>query len=351
MQFQIGSELFINIAQWIRGLFGDNLLAADIVMNIIKFIMIYVVLVLAVCVYVMMERKVCAWMQLRVGPNRLGPRGWLQIIGDMVKLMGKEDFRPDNVDKWPWALAPMFMLGITIMAYAIIPFGKGMVPIDLDLGIFFLLAISSLSTLPILVAGWSSNNKYALLGGMRSVAQMISYEIPLVFSLLGVVMITQTFKTSAIVEAQSHVWFIVIQPIGFVVYVIAAMAEANRAPFDLSECESELGCGYFTEYSGLRFGLFYLSEYANLFLISAIATTVFLGGWHGPLLPGWLWFILKTVFMTFLIMWFRWTFPRFRVDQLMHFGWKVLLPLSLANILLTGIGIYVYQLIFPGIGG
>ncbi|HWJ02401.1 MAG TPA: complex I subunit 1 family protein, partial [Verrucomicrobiae bacterium] len=189
------------------------------------------------------------------------------------------------------------------------------------------------------------------LGGMRAVAQMISYEIPLVFSLLGVVMITESFKTSAIVEAQSTVWFVVLQPIGFIVYVIAAMAEINRAPFDLVEGESELGCGYFTEYSGLRFGLFYLAEYANLFLISAIAATVFLGGWHGPFLPGWLWFIIKTVFMTFLIMWFRWTFPRFRVDQLMHFGWKVLLPLSLANIVLTGIGIYIYQLFFPGIGG
>ncbi len=348
---QFGSDIFLLIANWIRGLFGANTYAADVVMDIVKFIMIYVVLVLAVMVFVMLERKVCAWMQLRVGPNRLGPRGWGQIIGDMIKLMGKEDFRPDNVDKWPWALAPMFFLGITIMVFAVLPFGRGMVPVDLDLGIFYILAISALSVLPVVTAGWASNNKYSLLGGMRSVAQMISYEIPLVFSLLGVVMITQTFKTSAIVEAQQHVWFVLLQPIGFVVYVIAAMAEINRAPFDLIEAESEFGCGYFTEYSGLRFGLFYLAEYANLFLISAVAATVFLGGWQGPFLPGWLWFAIKVLFMVFLIMWFRWTFPRFRVDQLMHFGWKVLLPLSLANIVLTGVGIYVYQLIFPGIGG
>ncbi len=348
---QFGSDIFLVVAHWIRGLFGTNTVTADVVMDIVKFIMIYVVLVLAVMVFVMLERKVCAWMQLRVGPNRLGPRGWLQIVGDMVKLMGKEDFRPDNVDKWPWALAPMFFLGITIMVFAVLPFGRGMVPVDLDLGIFYILAISALSTLPIVTAGWASNNKYSLLGGMRSVAQMISYEIPLVFSLLGVVMITQTFKTSAIVEAQQHVWFVLLQPIGFVVYVIAGMAEINRAPFDLIEAESEFGCGYFTEYSGLRFGLFYLAEYANLFLISAVAATVFLGGWQGPFLPGWLWFAIKVLFMVFLIMWFRWTFPRFRVDQLMHFGWKVLLPLSLANIVLTGVGIYVYQLIFPGIGG
>ncbi|HWJ02189.1 MAG TPA: complex I subunit 1 family protein, partial [Verrucomicrobiae bacterium] len=181
---QYGSEIFLAIAEWIRRLFGENTVAADVVMDIIKFLMIYIAIVLAVCVYVMLERKVCAWMQLRVGPNRLGPRGWLQIIGDMVKLMGKEDFRPDHVDRWPWALAPMFFLGITIMAFAIIPFGRGMVPIDLDLGIFYLLAISALSTLPIVTAGWASNNKYSLLGGMRAVAQMISYEIPLVFSLL-----------------------------------------------------------------------------------------------------------------------------------------------------------------------
>jgi len=348
---QFGSEIFLVIAHWIRGLLGGNTLAADVVMNIVKFLMIYIVLVLAVCVFVMMERKVCAWMQLRVGPNRLGPHGWMQIIGDMVKLMGKEDFRPDKVDKWPWALAPMFFLGISIMVFAVIPFGKNMVPVDLDLGIFYIIGLSALSTLPIVTAGWASNNKYSLLGGMRSVAQMISYEVPLVFSLLGVVMITQTFKTSAIVEAQQHVWFILLQPIGFVVYVISAMAEINRAPFDLIEAESEFGCGYFTEYSGLRFGLFYMAEYANLFIVAAVAATVFLGGWQGPFLPGWLWFAIKVLFVVFLIMWFRWTFPRFRVDHLMHFGWKVLLPLSLANIVITGIGIYIYQLIYPGIGG
>ncbi|HEX3015163.1 MAG TPA: NADH-quinone oxidoreductase subunit NuoH [Desulfobacteria bacterium] len=348
---QFGNNLFLLIASWIRSLFGGNTVTADVVMNIINFLVVLIVMVGTVCVFVMMERYVSAHMQYRVGPNRLGFRGWFQIIGDMVKLMGKEDFRPDGVDKWPWALAPMFFLGITIMAMAIIPFGKGMVPIDLNLGIFYLLAVSGLSTLPVVVAGWSSNNKYSLLGGMRAVAQMISYEIPLVFSLLGVVMITETFKTSAIVEAQSHVWFVLLQPIGFIVYVIAAMAEVNRAPFDLVEAESEFGGGYFSEYSGLRFGLFYVGEYANLFVIGAIATTVFLGGWQGPLLPGWLWFFVKDFAVVIFIMWVRWTFPRFRVDQLMNFGWKVLLPLSLANIVLTGIGIYVYQLIYPGIGG
>ncbi|MDA8442180.1 MAG: NADH-quinone oxidoreductase subunit NuoH [Peptococcaceae bacterium] len=348
---QYGSGLFVSIAHLIRGLFGGTTVTADVVMTVINSLIIWALIALAALSLILLERKVAGWMQLRTGPNRLGPRGWFQTVADAMKLLGKEDIFPAAADKWVFGLAPMFVIGLSVMVMAVIPYGKGMVPVDLNVGIFYLLAVSALTTIPFFMAGWGSNNKFALLGGMRAVAQMISYEIPLVFSLLGVVMITQTFKMSAIVNAQSHVWFILLQPLGFVVYTIAATAETNRAPFDLVEGESELTAGAFTEYTGMRWALFFLGEYANLFIVSAVAATVFLGGWQGPFLPGWIWFAIKVLFMVFLFLWFRWTFPRLRVDQLMHFGWKVLLPLSVANILLTGVGIYIYQLIYPAIGG
>jgi len=243
----------------------------------------------------------------------------------------------------------MIILGLVVMTLAVIPYGDGMVPIDLDLGIFYFLAISSIGTLAFLMAGWGSNNKYSLVGGMRAVAQMISYEVPLIFSLLGVVMITQSFSLTDIVAAQATVPFIVLQPLGFTIYFIAAIAEVNRSPFDMVEAEQEIIAGPFTEYTGLRWGLFFLGEYANMFAVAAIATTMFLGGWQGPgFLPGWFWFFLKTGVIIFLMMWVRWTFPRMRIDHLMGLAWKVLLPLSLLNILLTGLGIYIYDIVRIG---
>ena len=306
---------------------------------------IFTVILTSSVVLVYVERKVSAFMQMRIGPNRVGPFGLLQTVADMLKLLSKEDIRPICVEKKVWALAPVLLFIPAVAAYAVLPFNNGLIFTDLNIGIFYFIAVSSQATLPFLMAGWASNNKYALLGGMRTVAQMISYEIPLVFSLLGVVMLVGSMKMSDIVAAQHNVWFICLQPAAFLVYVIAATAETNRTPFDLVEAESEIVAGPFTEYSGMRWSLFFLAEYANLVAVSAIASTMFLGGWSGPWLPGWLWFALKIMFMIFLFMWFRWTFPRLRVDQLMSFGWKFLLPLALGNIIVTGIGIYIYRVI------
>ncbi|WP_088225800.1 NADH-quinone oxidoreductase subunit NuoH [Desulfosporosinus sp. FKB] len=347
------NNIFVNIAAYIRGLFADShSLSADLAINIIVFIMLFLIMVVAALFLSLVERKFAHWVSQRSGPNRLGPHGWFQFIADAVKMLGKEDIYPANVDLFLFKIAPMMLVGITLMAYGVIPFGKGMVAINLDLGIFYFLAVSSISTLALLMAGWASNNKFSLLGGFRAVAQMISYEIPLLFSLLGVIMITQTFNLSSIVEAQKTIPFIFLQPLAFLIYLIAGIAETNRAPFDQVQGEQEIVAGPFTEYSGLRWGLFMLAEYGNVVATSAIAVSMFLGGWYGPgFLPGWLWFILKIWLVIFIMMWVRWTFVRMRVDHLMHFAWKILLPLSLANIFLTGLGIYIYQLFIPRIGG
>jgi len=344
------NNLFVIIAEAIRGLFADpHGFWADLTMNIIAFIMIWLIIAVAALFLILLERKVAGWIQQRPGPNRLGPHGWFQTLADAIKLIGKEDVTPAGADRLVFKIAPMIILGLVVMSLAVIPYGDGMVPIDLDLGIFYFLAISSIGTLAFLMAGWGSNNKYSLIGGMRAVAQMISYEIPLIFSLLGVVMITQTFSLTEIVEAQATVPFIFLQPLGFAIYFIASIAEVNRAPFDMVEAEQEIIAGPFTEYTGLRWALFFLGEYANMFAVAAIGATMFLGGWQGPgFLPGWIWFFLKVGVLIFLMMWIRWTFPRMRVDHLMGFAWKVLLPLSLLNIFLTGLGIYIYDFVRMG---
>lgn len=347
------NNVFVNIAAAIRGLFGDpHSFGADLTINIIVFIILFLIMVVAALFLSLVERKFAHWVSQRSGPNRLGPHGWFQFIADAVKMLGKEDIYPANADKFLFKMAPMMLVGVTLMMFGVLPFGKGMVAINLDLGIFYFLAISSISTLALLMAGWASNNKFSLLGGFRAVAQMISYEIPLFFSLLGVVMITQTFNLSSIIEAQKNVPFIFLQPLAFLIYLTAGIAETNRAPFDQVQGEQEIVAGPFTEYSGLRWGLFMLAEYGNVVATSVITVSMFLGGWYGPgFLPGWLWFILKIWFVIFLMMWIRWTFVRMRVDHLMHFAWKILLPLSLVNIFLTGLGIYIYQLLVLRIGG
>lgn len=340
-------SIFLYLENFLRQLLAQFLPEPFLVDGVMLFVKVNAILGLIstmAIVLVWMERRVSAFMQVRRGPNRVGPLGLLQPVADMLKLLSKEDIRPSAVDRKIWAIAPALLFIPAMAGYAVIPFDKGVSYADLHIGIFYFVAVASQATLPFLMAGWASNNKYSLLGGMRTVAQMISYEIPMVFSLLGVIMLSGSLKMSDIVAAQTDVWYVFLQPVAFVVYVIAATAETNRTPFDLVEAESEIVAGPFTEYSGMRWSLFFMAEYANLFAVSAIATTLFLGGWHGPWLPGWVWFAIKTLVMIYLFMWFRWTFPRLRVDQLMTFGWKILLPLALVNMLATGVGIYLFGL-------
>lgn len=284
------------------------------------------------------ERKVSAHIQTRLGPMRVGWHGILQSIADAVKLLLKEDIRPANADKLVWWLAPFFVVVPSVMAFATIPFGKTLIPKDLNIGILYILAISSVCVLGIFMAGWGSNNKYSLLGGMRSAAQIISYEIPLILSMITVVMYANTLSMQKIVEAQSHSWNILHPNLALagLIYIISATAEINRAPFDIPEAESELVAGFHTEYSGMKFAMFFIGEYTNLFIISAIATTLFFGGWKGPLLPPIMWFFIKTYGIIYVLMWIRWTFPRLRVDQLMGFAWKFLTPLSFLNLAIMG---------------
>ena len=335
-------------AEWLRSLIlyilGNELLT-DIVMKFVGLGACIAVILTAAIVLTYAERKVCAFMQVRLGPNRVGGRfGLLQPIADMLKLMSKEDIIPNGCDRVVWALSPMLLFVPSALIYGLFPFDEGAVFADVNVGVFLLLAISSQSVLPFLMGGYASNSKYAYIGGMRTVAQMLSYEAPMVFSLLGVVMITGSMRMNDIVAAQAeNVWFIVLQPIAFIIYIITATAETNRTPFDLVEDESEFVAGPFAEYSGMRWALFFLAEYANLLSISILTTTFFLGGWHGPFLPGVVWFWLKVLLMVFVFMWFRWTFPRTRIDQMLSFSWKVLLPLALVNMMFTGIGVYVWR--------
>nr|WP_312292546.1 NADH-quinone oxidoreductase subunit NuoH [Clostridium chromiireducens] len=317
----------------------------NIIMSLVYFIKIVAFVLLNAMFLIYLERKVCGYLQQRPGPNRFGPGGILQSVADVVKLLGKEDIIPSNTDKLIFVMASLLVMVPALLIYAVLPFGENMVAANLNLGVLYFLAISGTSSIPILMAGWGSNNKYSLLGGMRVVAQMISYEIPMIFSLLGVVMISGSLNLTEIIGAQHKVWFIFLQPVAFIVYLIAATAELNRAPFDLAEGEQEIVAGPFTEYSGMRYALFYLAEYTNMFATSALTVTLFLGGASGPILPSWIWFILKTYVVILLLMLVRWTFPRFRLDHMMSLNWKYLIPISLINILLTGIGIKVFQLI------
>lgn len=339
-------HLFINIAHalvaWLLGL-GVSPGWADLILLVVQWICIVVIIVLNITVLIWLERKVSGFIQQRLGPNRLGPFGIFQTIADAIKLLAKEDIIPSQTDKLIFKTAPMFFIIISVMLYVVIPMGDGMQIVDLNVGLFYFISVGSLSTIALLMAGWGSNNKWSLLGGMRSVAQMISYEIPLAFSLLGVVMITGSLRMSDIVAAQGSVWFVVLQPIAFIIYFIAATAELNRGPFDMPEAEQELTAGAYTEYTGMRWALFFLAEYTNLVAVSALMATVFFGGWQGPWLPSWLWIVIKTYLILQVFFLFKWTFPRIRMDHLMSFSWKFLIPVSLANILLTGAGIECFK--------
>ncbi|MBU4581681.1 MAG: NADH-quinone oxidoreductase subunit NuoH [Proteobacteria bacterium] len=282
------------------------------------------------------ERKVAGHMQRRIGPKEVGPFGLIQPIADALKLLGKEILTPRDVDKPLYYLAPMIIFVPVLVSFIVIPFSASLLVMDINVGILVILAFSSLSMFSILMAGWGSNNKYALIGAIRSIAQNIAYEIPLLLALLPIIMMTNSFSLKTIVEAQNGLWFVVYQPLAFLIYFIAAVAETNRTPFDLPEAESELVAGYHTEYSGMRFALFFLAEYTNIFIVSAIAVTFFLGGYQGPFLPGIVWFLLKSYSLVFVIMWLRWTFPRVRFDQLLNISWKALIPLAFINLLVTG---------------
>jgi NADH-quinone oxidoreductase subunit H len=286
---------------------------------------------------VWLERKVSAKIQLRRGPIYVGPMGLLQTLADAVKLLSKELTQPRRAHALLYILAPMLVFAPVIASFIVLPAGPNLLVADLHIGFLLIFSMGSLGFVGIFMGGWASNSKYSMLGAMRSVAQNISYEIPLILSVLGVVLITGSLQMSEIVSAQTGHWFILLQPLAFILFFCALLGETNRAPFDIPEAESEIVAGFHTEYSGMRFALFFLAEYTNIFVGSALAVTLFLGGWHGPFVPGPVWFLLKTYFLVFVIMWVRWTFPRLRSDQLMNFGWKVLIPLSLLNLMVTAL--------------
>ncbi|HUM05217.1 MAG TPA: NADH-quinone oxidoreductase subunit NuoH [Terriglobales bacterium] len=282
------------------------------------------------------ERRLLALWQDRYGPNRTGPFGLLQVVADAIKMFMKEDWVPPFVDKPVFILAPAVIFVTVLMAFAVLPVAPGIIVADLNIGLLFFLAMSSLGVYSVVLAGWSSDNKYALLGGMRAAAQMLSYEVFMGLSLMGVVILAGSFSLPAIVEAQRKMWFVVPQFPGFVLFLIAGFAETRRIPFDLSEAESELVAGYHSEYSGMKFGMFFVGEYMGVTLISGMISVLFFGGWLGPVLPGLVWILIKTfVFISFFIL-VRAALPRPRFDQLMSWGWKVMLPLALVNVLVTG---------------
>lgn len=282
------------------------------------------------------ERRVLAKFQDRLGPNRVGPAGLLQPIADIIKLFMKEDWVPPFADKLLFVGAPAILAVTVLLAFAVVPITDRIKVSDANVGLIFFLGMTSLGVYSIVLGGWASNSKYSLVGGMRAAAQMISYELPMAVSMSGVVLLAGSFRLIDVVNAQSGPWFCVLQPVGFVVFTIAGIAEARRSPFDLPEADSEIVAGYHTEYSSMKFALFFMGEYLDLILISAMVTTLYLGGWHGPVLPPVVWFIVKMFAVIFLFIWSRAVLPRYRFDQLMRFGWKVLLPLSLANVVVTG---------------
>ncbi len=341
-----------NVQDWLLMKFNPTMaLAIECVIVILLSISLFAILGL---VLVLMERKVAAHIQIRLGPNRVGPGGMFQTVADTLKLIMKEGLTPDKADKFLFNLAPFVVMMVGMLLLAPIAFAKNFQIWDINIGVLYISSVSSLSVIGILMAGWASNNKYSLLGAMRSGAQIVSYELSAGFAVLTIVVLTGSLQISEIINAQQNGWWIfkghIPAVIAFVLYIIAVTAETNRAPFDLAEAESELTAGFHTEYSGMRFALFFLAEYINIFIVCAIGATLFFGGWM-PLhignweafnhlmdyIPSSVWFMGKTFFLIFLIMWFRWTFPRLRVDQLLNLEWKYLLPISLFNLLLVAV--------------
>jgi NADH-quinone oxidoreductase subunit H len=335
-----------NIHEWLFSLMPSGV--ASIVEMVLIAVVYLAVFAVAGLYLVLLERRVAAWFQLRIGPNRVGYQGIFQTMADALKLVSKELTGTIKADKFLYNLAPYFVIVSALMALSLFPFSKEFQAFDINIGVFFLIAISSIGVIGILLAGWSSNNKFALIGAMRSGVQTISYELSVGLSLLTMVLMTGSLQLSEIVEVQKNGWLIVQGHIpaiiAFCIYMIAGTAETNRAPFDLVEAESELGAGFHTEYSGMKFAYFFLAEFINMFIIAAIATTIFFGGYLSPFgitesipLLGVFWFLAKTLILIFLMMWFRWTFPRLRIDQLLILEWKYLLPLNLLNLVIMAI--------------
>lgn len=304
--------------------------------HVIEVVIILAVLLLLPLLLIWLERRLLGGFQDRYGPNRVGPAGLLQSVADGMKLFFKEDWVPPFADRFVFTVAPAIVAVTVLWAFGTIPFTANLHVGDLNIGLLFFLAMTSLGVYSIVLGGWASNNKYSLLGGLRAAAQMISYELPMGLSLVGVVMLAGSFRLRDIVDAQQPVWFFVVQPVGLVIFLIATFAEARRIPFDLPEAENELVQGYHTEYSSMKFALFYLGEYLDIVLVGCMVTLLFLGGWRGPGLHPLFWFALKVGVIIILFIWVRSVLPRFRFDQLMNFGWRVLLPISLLNILVTG---------------
>ena len=320
-------------------------MALEIAVAAIKIFIVLNVVQLVVAYTIYVERKVIAHVQMRMGPMRVGWHGLLQPIADGLKLLFKEDIIPDKSDRIVFVLAPVMVLVPAFVVYAVLPFSATFYITQINIGLFFILAISSLGVFGIVMAGWASNSKYSLLGALRSAAQMLSYEIFLGFSVIGPLMLAGSMNLQEIVHAQSDVWFVFYQPIAFIVFFIAAMAETNRAPFDLPEAETELVAGFHTEYSGMKFAFFFLAEYANMFVVSTVGIVLFFGGWDGPdfiPLPGFVWYVLKLSAFMFVFIWLRATLPRYRYDQLMRVGWKFMFPLVMLNIFLTGFLKYLF---------
>ena len=330
-----------------------------LVIPLLKIVILLNAVLVSVTYMTLLERKVIAWVQSRLGPMRVGPRGVLQPIADAIKLLLKEDITPARADKWVFTLAPMMVLVPALIVFAVIPFGpevnlfgrlEPLYITDINVGLLYIVSVASLGVYGIILGGWASNSKYPLLASLRASAQLISYEVAVTMTLVSMIVTAGTLSMVGIVEAQreSGFWFLFIQPVAFVLFFIGGLAETNRAPFDMPEAEQELTGGFHTEYSGMRFALFFLAEYANMIVISSVATTLFMGGWLRPfpsvealgfldLIPSWIWFIGKTFAFLYVFLWIRATLPRYRYDQLMRLGWKVLIPIAIGNVVVSGV--------------
>lgn len=330
-----------------------------LVIPLLKIVILLNAVLVSVSYMTLLERKVIAWVQSRLGPMRVGPRGVLQPIADAIKLMLKEDITPARADKWVFTLAPMMVLVPALIVFAVIPFGpevnlfgrlEPLYITDINVGLLYIVSVASLGVYGIILGGWASNSKYPLLASLRASAQLISYEVAVTMTLVSMIVTAGTLSMVGIVEAQreSGLWFLFIQPVAFVLFFIGGLAETNRAPFDMPEAEQELTGGFHTEYSGMRFALFFLAEYANMIVICSVATTLFMGGWLRPfpsvealgfldLIPSWIWFIGKTFVFLYVFLWIRATLPRYRYDQLMRLGWKVLIPIAIGNVVVSGV--------------
>ncbi len=330
-----------------------------VVIPLLKILILLNAVLVAVTFMVLLERKVIAWVQVRLGPMRVGPHGVLQPIADAIKLLIKEDITPTRADKWIFTAAPILVMVPALAVFAVIPFGSEVelfgrrIPLyitDVNVGLLYVVSIASIGVYGIILGGWASNSKYPLLASLRASAQLISYEVAVTMTLVSLIVTAGTLSMVGIVQAQAHhhAWYAFVQPVAFLIFFVGGLAETNRAPFDLPEAEQELTGGFHTEYSGMRFALFFLAEYANMIVVSAVATTLFLGGWLRPfpnvaalgfldIIPSWIWFLLKTFVFLYIFLWVRATLPRYRYDQLMRLGWKMLIPLAIANVVVTGI--------------